>query len=93
MIERAEFPRVAGAMADPGRLAMLMALREADVLTAADLAEAGEAEGPALSADTPVREVMERLCHVPAVALSNGQRITREGVIARLIDPRGGAAG
>jgi len=62
------------------------------VLTAADLAEAGEAEGPALAADTPVREVMERLCHAPAVALSNGQRITREGVIARLIDPRGGSA-
>lgn len=63
------------------------------VLTAEDLAEAGAAEGAALAPDTPVREVMERLCHAPAVALSDGRRITREGVIARLIDPRGRAGG
>ena len=61
------------------------------VLTAADLAEPGPAEGAPLSPDTPVREVMERLREVPAVALSDGRRITREGVLTRLIDPRGAA--
>ncbi|MCT2538733.1 choline ABC transporter ATP-binding protein [Sedimentimonas flavescens] len=60
------------------------------VLTAVDLAEVGPADGPALALDTPVRDVMEMLRSVPAVALSDGRRITREGVIGRLIDPRGG---
>lgn len=63
------------------------------VLTAADLAETGPAEGPALAIDTPVKEVMERLIRTPAVALSDGRRITREGVIARLINPREGMIG
>ncbi|MBW0157462.1 choline ABC transporter ATP-binding protein [Sedimentimonas flavescens] len=60
------------------------------VLTAVDLAEVGPADGPALALDTPVKDVMEMLRSVPAVALSDGRRITREGVIGRLIDPRGG---
>ncbi|MCE5971886.1 choline ABC transporter ATP-binding protein [Sinirhodobacter sp. WL0062] len=60
------------------------------VLTAEDLAESGPADGPALELDTPVKDVMEMLRSVPAVALSDGRRITREGVIGRLIDPRGG---
>ena len=60
------------------------------VLTAEDLAESGPADGPALALDTPVKDVMEMLRSVPAVALSDGRRITREGVIGRLIDPRGG---
>ncbi|MDD8023631.1 MAG: choline ABC transporter ATP-binding protein [Paracoccaceae bacterium] len=63
------------------------------VLTAEDLAEPGTAEGEALSPDTPIKEVMERLRHVPAVALQDGRKITREGVITRLIDPRGNVAG
>jgi len=60
------------------------------VLTAEDLAESGPADGPALALDTPVKDVMEMLRSAPAVALSDGRRITREGVIGRLIDPRGG---
>lgn len=62
------------------------------VLTAADLAEPGTAEGDQLPPETPVKEVMERLRHVPAVALQGGQKVTREGVITRLIDPRGGTS-
>ena len=61
------------------------------VLTAADLAEPGAAGGTALPLETPVKEVMELLRTQPAVALSDGRRITREGVIGRLIDPRGEA--
>ena len=61
------------------------------VLTAADLAESGTAEGAALPLDTPVKDVMELLRSQPAVGLSDGRRITREGVIGRLIDPRGKA--
>jgi len=63
------------------------------VLTAEDLAEEGSADGAKLDPETPVKEVMELLRHVPAVALTDGRRITREGVIARLIDPQGNVAG
>ncbi|PYF10262.1 glycine betaine/proline transport system ATP-binding protein [Rhodobacter viridis] len=62
------------------------------VLTAEDMAEAGPAEGTPIVPETPVIKVMELLKTVPAVALTDGRRITREGVIARLIDPRGTAA-
>ena len=63
------------------------------VLTAADLAEPGEASGPQVDPETPVKEVMELLCAQPSVVLSGGRRITREGVIAKLIDPRHAAGG
>lgn len=63
------------------------------VLTAADVCEPGSAEGPALAADTPVREVMALLCRQGAVALQGGGRVSREGVIARLIDPQGKGRG
>ncbi|WP_115656607.1 choline ABC transporter ATP-binding protein [Rhodobacter capsulatus] len=62
------------------------------VLTAEDMAEPGMAEGMPIAPETPVIKVMELLKTVPAVALTDGRRITREGVIARLIDPRGTAA-
>lgn len=62
------------------------------VLTAADLAEPGVAEGPALSPDTVLRDVLRALTSAPAVALTDGRRVTREGAIARLVDPRGRAA-
>ncbi len=62
------------------------------VLTAEDMAEPGAAEGTPIAPETPVIKVMELLKTVPAVALTDGRRITREGVIARLIDPRGTAA-
>ena len=63
------------------------------VLTADDLAEPGPAEGTPLSPDTPVKTVMEQLCAVDAVAIEGGRRITRQGVLARLIAPQGSATG
>ncbi|MGD9919301.1 MAG: choline ABC transporter ATP-binding protein [Paenirhodobacter sp.] len=63
------------------------------VLTAADLAEPGEALGPQIDPEMPVKEVMELLCAQPSVVLTGGRRITREGVIAKLIDPRHAAGG
>ncbi|SOB99411.1 glycine betaine/proline transport system ATP-binding protein [Rhodobacter sp. JA431] len=62
------------------------------VLTAGDVAEPGTAEGAPVDPSLPVIEIMELLRHVPAVALSDGRKITREGVIGRLIDPRGAQA-
>ena len=62
------------------------------VLTAGDLAEPGPAEGMPLSPDTPVKAVMEQLCAVESVAIEGGRRITRQGVLARLIAPQGSAA-
>lgn len=63
------------------------------VLTAMDLAEPGPAEGAALDPETPILQVMELLRTRPAVALNDGRRVTREGVFARLVDPRGSARG
>lgn len=64
------------------------------VLTAADVAQEGPCpEGCAvLPADTPVRDIMKRLCSEPALALSDGRMVTRESVMAHLIDPRGTVA-
>jgi len=62
------------------------------VLTAEDVAEPGSAPGEPIAPATPVIKVMELLKTVSAVPLTDGRRITREGVIGRLIDPRGSAA-
>jgi glycine betaine/proline transport system ATP-binding protein len=64
------------------------------VLTASDVAQDGPCpEGcEVLPADTPVREIMKRLSAEPTLALSDGRMVTREGVIAHLIDPRGTVA-
>ena len=59
------------------------------VLTAEDVVEAGEAEGQPIARDLPVRAVMELLSGRSAVPVEGGGRITREAVLARLIDPRG----
>ncbi len=59
------------------------------VLTAGDVAEAGEADGAPVLPDAPVRAVMERLRSHRAVPLAGGGRITAESVLARLLDPRG----
>ncbi|HEY0275541.1 MAG TPA: choline ABC transporter ATP-binding protein [Paenirhodobacter sp.] len=59
------------------------------VLTAADVAEPGTAEGIPVAPETPVRQVMARLCEVDSLPLADGRRITRQGVMARLLDPRG----
>ena len=59
------------------------------VLTALDAAEPGTAEGPPVAPDTPVRAVMAALRDRPAIALAGtDRRVTRESVLARLIDPR-----
>jgi len=63
------------------------------VLTARDVMVAPNgAEGAPVRPDTPVREVMAALAERPAIAVEeNGVRIgrvTREGVLAHLLDPR-----
>ena len=56
------------------------------VLTAEDVLEPGEAPGAPLVALTlPVRDVMAHLRDHTAVAVEGGGRVTREGVIGRLI--------
>ncbi|MGR3410416.1 MAG: choline ABC transporter ATP-binding protein [Paracoccus sp. (in: a-proteobacteria)] len=59
------------------------------VLTAEDVAEPGAAEGAPVPRDMPVRAVMDLLADRAALAVQGGGRITREAVLARLIDPRG----
>ncbi|RMC32426.1 choline ABC transporter ATP-binding protein [Paracoccus alkanivorans] len=61
------------------------------VLTASDIAEPGEAEGTPVPADMPVREIMGLLADAPqgTVPVEGGGCITRDAVLARLIDPRG----
>lgn len=59
------------------------------VLTAADVAEPGEAEGPPVARDMPVREVMQMLADRSALRVEGGGVITRDAVLARLVDPRG----
>ena len=63
------------------------------VLTAEDVREEGAADGPAFDIDTPVRTLMEALRARDAVAVTRAGapagRVTRAGVLARLIDPRG----
>ncbi|MEX1660322.1 choline ABC transporter ATP-binding protein [Thioclava sp. 15-R06ZXC-3] len=66
-------------------------LRAADLAQAADDATRATVSGARVALDTPVKEVMERLRDEPAVALSDGRLITREGVIGALIDPKGSA--
>ncbi|MDP3340895.1 choline ABC transporter ATP-binding protein [Frigidibacter sp.] len=56
------------------------------VLTAEDVLEPGEAPGaPVVALDLPVRDVMAHLRSHTAVAVEGGGRVTREGVIGRLI--------
>ena len=61
------------------------------VLTAGDMAGPGEVplDAPMVASETPVREVMERLKANAVVGIEGGGRITRDGVIAKLLDPRG----
>lgn len=66
------------------------------VLRASDIMEPGPARAPnavEIHPEAPVREVMEKLREVPAIAVTEGGRtlgrISREGVIGRLLDPRG----
>lgn len=62
------------------------------VLTAEDVAEHApmlDAGLAPLPRDLPVREVMARLAETEALPLEGGGRVSRAGVMARLIDPRG----
>jgi glycine betaine/proline transport system ATP-binding protein len=61
------------------------------VLTAQDVAAGGEVpqDAPTVAADSTVREVMERLRDHAVVGVAGGGRITRDGVIAKLLNPRG----
>ncbi|MDO5703864.1 MAG: choline ABC transporter ATP-binding protein [Paracoccus sp. (in: a-proteobacteria)] len=62
------------------------------VLTAADVALPGDAPatGAAVARETPVRQVMEMLRDgAGALAVEGGGHITRDAVLARLIDPQG----
>ena len=55
------------------------------VLTAADMAEPGEADGTALPRDMPVREVMARLSgESAALPVEGGGIVTRQTVLTRL---------
>ncbi|WP_343116772.1 choline ABC transporter ATP-binding protein [Ostreiculturibacter nitratireducens] len=63
------------------------------VLTARDVMEPGEApSGAGIGAEMTVRDVMERLRDIEALTVTeNGTavgRVTREGVIRKLLDPR-----
>lgn len=63
------------------------------VLTAADVAEPGDPDGPQhapLPRNLPLRAVMELLSDHDALPLAGGGQITRRRVIARLSRPAGG---
>ena len=59
------------------------------VLTAGDVAEAGDAQGTALPRDMPVKSVMAALRDADALPLQGGGRVTRAGVMGHLVDPQG----
>ena len=63
------------------------------VLTAADVVQPGEAPqglgGDPVPRDMPVRQVMSLLADRTALPVQDGGVITRDAVLARLIDPRG----
>lgn len=59
------------------------------VLTAEDMAEEGEASGEPIPPDTTIREAMRMLTdsNVEALPLVGGGRISRHGIMRRLISP------
>ncbi|MBA47405.1 MAG: choline ABC transporter ATP-binding protein [Paracoccus sp.] len=59
------------------------------VLTASDVAQPGEAQGTPVPRDMPVRDVMNLLAQTTALPVEGGGCVTRDGVLVRLIDPRG----
>lgn len=67
------------------------------VLTARDVMRAGTGDGPAVDAETPVRQVMQMLSDgAESLSVTEGGlpvgRIAAPDVMARLIDPQGSAA-
>ncbi|MFT4015016.1 MAG: choline ABC transporter ATP-binding protein [Paracoccus sp. (in: a-proteobacteria)] len=65
------------------------------VLTAEDMAEPGEAPGAPIDPATPIREVMRTMTQTEAeaLALAGGGRVTRQGIMERLISPGGRKGG
>ncbi len=65
------------------------------VLTARDAMEPGAANGAAVEAETPIRDAMAALRQTEALTVTEGGqpigRLTREGVLTRLLNPRGQA--
>ena len=59
------------------------------VLTAADLAEPGDAAGTPLPRELPAREVMQALAAADMLPVEGGGRVSRSSVLARLVDPQG----
>ena len=59
------------------------------VLMAEDLAEPGIADGQPLPRDLDARGVMAALADVDALPLQGGGKVTRAGVMARLVNPQG----
>ncbi|MDO5646871.1 choline ABC transporter ATP-binding protein [Paracoccus sp. (in: a-proteobacteria)] len=59
-------------------------LNPLNVLTAADLAEPGAADGAPLPADLPLRQVLGRLADTDALPVETGGRVTRAAVLRRL---------
>lgn len=61
------------------------------VLTAADVMIPGDVpqDAPMVTGETSVRDVMERLKTHAVVGITGGGRVTRDGVIAKLLNPRG----
>ena len=60
-----------------------------EVLTAADLAQPGTAEGRPLPRELPARAVMQALSTAEMLPVEGGGRVTRSSVLARLVDPQG----
>ena len=59
-------------------------LNPLEVLTASDLAAPGQADGPALPGDLPLKQVLGALCGAGARPVASGGIVTRDRVIQRL---------
>ncbi|SMG06433.1 choline ABC transporter ATP-binding protein [Paracoccus sp. J56] len=65
------------------------------VLTAEDVAEGGDAPGQPLDRETPVREIIQHMTETEADALplQGGGRVTRQGIMSRLVAQPGKGGG
>ena len=65
------------------------------VLRAEDMAEPGDCPGTPIPRDLPIREVMRHLADsgADALALEGGGRITRQGILTRLVATPAGSGG
>ncbi|MDQ7261996.1 choline ABC transporter ATP-binding protein [Paracoccus sp. PS-1] len=65
------------------------------VLTAEDMAEPGDLAGEPIDRETPVREVIQMMTETgaDALALQGGGKVTRQGIMSRLVSRRGQGGG